>query len=40
MEPNVQAPEAMPVNTGLVDHRGHAIMRVNPPIGFGRMGEW
>lgn len=33
-------PDHHPVDTGLVDHRGAAIMRAPNPIGFGRDGEW
>lgn len=32
--------EHHPVDTGLVDIRGCAIMRACNPIGFGRDGEW
>lgn len=32
--PAVQAPETKPVETGLVDHRGHAIVRLPEPVGF------
>lgn len=28
------------IDTGLVDRHGHAIERVQPPIGFGRDAEW
>lgn len=28
------------VSTGLVDRHGNEIERVQPPIGFGRDGEW
>ena len=28
------------VHTGLIDSFGNDIIRVRPPIGFGRDGEW
>lgn len=38
--PDIQVPEHRPVDTGLVDIRGDAIMRAPNPMGFGRDGEW
>lgn len=38
--PALQAPDSAPVDTGLVDQRGNKILRVPPPIGFGRNEEW
>lgn len=32
--------EHQPIDTGLVDIRGAAIMRAPNPMGFGRDGEW
>lgn len=38
VEPHV--PEHRPVDTGLVDARGHTIWRAPNPMGFGRDDEW
>ena len=38
--PDLYVPEHQPVNTGLVDVRGAAIMRAPNPVGFGRDSEW
>lgn len=38
--PDLHVPEHKPVDTGLLDARGDAIMRAPLPIGFGRMEEW
>lgn len=38
--PPIAVPDHYAVDTGLVDHRGDAIMRAPLPIGFGRMEEW
>jgi len=38
--PDLWVPDHRPVDTGLVDIRGDAIMRAPYPIGFGRDGEW
>lgn len=32
--------DAKHVNTGLVDAKGNAIYRTQPPVGFGRDAEW
>ena len=37
---HLSVPEHGPVDTGLVDARGDAIMRLPNPVGFGRDGEW
>jgi hypothetical protein len=38
--PDLYVPEHGPVDTGLVDIRGAAIMRAPNLMGFGRDGEW
>lgn len=38
--PDLHVPEHNPVDTGLLDVRGDAIMRAPNPIGFGRDNEW
>lgn len=38
VEPYV--PEHHPIDTGLLDIRGAAIMRAPNPIGFGRDADW
>ncbi|WP_157783546.1 hypothetical protein [Rhizorhabdus wittichii] len=38
--PTVSVDDRREIDTGLIDHFGNAIMRVQPPIGFGRDGEW
>jgi hypothetical protein len=37
---DIHAPDSRPVDTGLVDAHGKAIMRAPNPMGFGRDGEW
>lgn len=37
---DIHVPEHGPVDTGLVDKRGAAIMRAPNLMGFGRHGEW
>lgn len=38
--PAIVVPDHHAIKTGLVGHRGDAIMRAPLPIGFGRMEEW
>lgn len=38
--PDLVVPDHRPVDTGLVDVRGNAIMRAPNPVGFGRDSEW
>lgn len=38
--PDLSVAEHRPVKTGLVDARGNEIMRLPPPVGFGRDSEW
>ena len=38
--PNVTVADHVPVDTGLIDMRGNAIMRLPLPVGFGRDNEW
>lgn len=38
--PDLHVAEHQPIDTGLIDVRGAAIMRAPNPIGFGRDGEW
>lgn len=38
--PDLYVPEHHPIDTGLIDIRGDAIMRAPNPLGFGRDGEW
>lgn len=40
MVPEITVPEHLPVNTGLLDANGDAIMRAPRPVGFGRMEDW
>lgn len=37
---DLHVPDHRPIDTGLIDVRGDAIMRAPNPIGFGRDGEW
>lgn len=37
---DIHVPDHVPVNTGLLDANGDAIMRAPRPIGFGRMEDW
>jgi hypothetical protein len=38
--PSLTVDDAKTVKTGLVDLYGNDIMRVAPPVGFGRDEEW
>jgi len=38
--PDLSVSDHGPVDTGLIDARGDAIMRAPNPIGFGRDEEW
>lgn len=38
--PDLHVPEHRPVDTGLLDIRGNAIMRAPNLIGFGRDNDW
>ncbi len=38
--PDIHVPEHRPIDTGLLDVRGNAIMRAPNPLGFGRDDEW
>jgi len=38
--PDLSVDDAKRTNTGLVTARGEPIMRVQPPVGFGRTKEW
>lgn len=40
LTPDISVPDHEPVDTGLVDSRGDAIMRAPRPVGFGRDEEW
>lgn len=38
--PEIHVPEHVPIDTGLLDANGDAIMREPRPVGFGRDAEW
>lgn len=38
--PDIHVPEHKPIDTGLLDKHGDAIMRGPNPMGFGRDNEW
>jgi hypothetical protein len=38
--PDLWVADHRPVDTGLVDARGHPIMRAPNPLGFGKDAEW
>lgn len=38
--PDIHVPDHGPVDTGILDKRGDAIMRAPNPMGFGRDNEW
>lgn len=38
--PDLHVPDHRPIDTGIVDRNGDAIMRMPNPIGFGRESEW
>lgn len=38
--PDIHVPDHRPIDTGLLNERGHRIMREPNPMGFGRDGEW
>lgn len=40
MLPSLSVDGPVEIDTKLVDRFGNQIMRVQPPIGFGRDGEW
>jgi hypothetical protein len=40
LEPELQVSGPKHVDIGIVDAHGVAIYRVQPPVGFGRDGEW
>jgi hypothetical protein len=40
LRPDLSVDGAKEVRTGLVTAKGEPIMRIAPPIGFGRDGEW
>lgn len=40
LRPDLSVDAGKEVNTGLVDHRGRAIYRLPPPVGFGRDSDW
>lgn len=40
LKPDIHVDGRKEVNTGLVSHRGEPIMRLPPPVGFGRDADW
>lgn len=40
LRPHLSVDDAKEIDTGLVSADGDPIWRIQPPIGFGRDGEW